>query len=73
MVSGRWILEPTVIYYHAFSEGEVTARVTRDGTRRGVSAQFDKPSEPERRQAARQFNRLPPGRRQSTMEGRKES
>lgn len=42
------------------SEGEVTAPVTRDGTRRGVSAQFDRPSEPERRRAARQFSRLAP-------------
>lgn len=36
-----------------------------------MSAQFDEPSEPERRQAPRQFSRLAPGWRQSAMEGRK--
>lgn len=39
----------------------------------GVSAQFDKPSEPERRQASPRFKRLPRGWRQSTMEGGEES
>lgn len=51
-----------MIYYGAFSEGggEVTARVTHDGMRRGVSVRFDKPSEPERRQAPRQITRPEP-------------
>ena len=46
--------------------------VGRERTRRGVSAQFDKPSEPERRQAPRQVNRLPRGwRRRAGEEERK--
>lgn len=54
-----------MIYYHAFREEG------GDGKRRGVSAQFDKASEPERRQAARKFTRLPRGWRQSSKERRK--
>lgn len=70
--------EWTVIYYlgswysgSASSRGEATVCVTCDARKRGVSAQFDEPSEPERRQPLRKPNWLPWGWRDRERERRR--
>lgn len=56
-----------MIYYHAFREEG------GDGKRRGVSVQFDKASEPERRQAARKLPGCPEAGDRAQRRGGKES